>query len=81
MAKDNYTDALIYFDKALGIDANIDCYLFDKASCYLNLLEYESAYKTYEKAFKINPHSGGIANPDIFLDFIKDLESIDLIKD
>ena len=81
MAKDNYTDALIYFDKALDIDANIDCYLFDKASCYLNLLEYESAYKTYEKAFNINPHSGGIANHEIFLDFIKDLESIDLIKD
>jgi Tfp pilus assembly protein PilF len=72
---------LKYFDEALLIDENVDCYLFDKASCYLHLLEYDKAYETYKKAFELNPHSGDIANADIFLDFIKDLKSVELISD
>ena len=65
---------------AIEIDENIDCYWFDMGSCYLNLSRHDDAHNAYVKAFELNPHSGGIANPDIFLDFIKDLKAIDLFK-
>ena len=76
MDKSDFENALKNFDKALTIDGNVDCYLFDKASCYLNLSKFDEAYKTYVKAFELNPHSGGISNSEIFLDFIKDLKVI-----
>ena len=76
MEKSDFENALKNFDKALDIDNNIDCYLFDKASCYLTLSKFDEAYDTYVNAFKLNPHSGGISNSEIFLDFIKDLKVI-----
>ena len=80
MDKSDFDEALKYFKKAINIDDKIDCYWFDMASCYLNMSMHDVAYDTYIKAFELNPHSGGIANPDIFLDFIKDLKAIDLFK-
>ena len=76
MGKSNYDDALECFKKAVSIDKNIDCYWFDMASCYLSMSMHDDAYDTYTKAFELNPHSGGIANQEIFLDFIKDLKLI-----
>ena len=81
MDKSDFKNALRYFDEALSIDNTVDCYFFDKASCYLNLFEYDKAYESYKKAFELNPHSGDIANADIFLDFIRDLKSVELISD
>ena len=80
MDKNDFDKALEYFKKAIKIDDKIDCYWFDMGSCYLNLSRHNDAYDAYLKAFQLNPHSGGIANPDIFLDFIKDLKAIDLFK-
>ena len=42
MENDDFENALKYFDKALSIDGDIDCYLFDKANthkyCYKKFL-------------------------------------------
>ena len=74
MHKYHFEDALMYLVKAISIDSDVDSYYFDKGSCHLNLCQYDDAFKSYAKAFRLNPHSGGIANRNIFLDFIHDLK-------
>ena len=74
MHKYHFEEALMYLNKAISIDSDVDCYYFDKGSCHLNLCQYDDAFKSFAKAFKLDPHSGGIANQSIFLDFIKDLK-------
>ena len=44
-----------------------------------NAMQFKAIVK--KKAFELNPHSGDIANADIFLDFIRDLKSVELISD
>ena len=68
--------ALNDLKKAVSINDNIDNYWFDMGSCYLNLGEYNKSYDCYKKAFNLNPHSGGVTNAEIFLEFIKNIAVI-----
>ena len=52
----NYTEALVYADKALDIDPNYTVALTNKGSALYDQGKYEEAIQYYDKALAIDPN-------------------------
>jgi len=53
----NYTNAIVYYDKALAIDPDDSNVLVNKGDALTNLDRYEEAKQCYDKVLSQNPNS------------------------
>ena len=74
--KEDFENALKLMNKALKIDDRYDEIHFIQAELYIHTSQINKAIKSFEKAFEINPTSGGIKNQKKLFKFLFRLKKI-----
>ena len=68
--REDFENALKLMNKALKIDARYDEIHFIQAELYIRTGQINNAIKSFERAFEINPTSGGIKNQKKLFKFL-----------
>lgn len=75
-ANDNDDEnALEFFNRAISIDPSLDEAYFNKAGFLMLKKRYDEAIECYEKAFKINPESGGIIDREGLFELLAQMKN------
>lgn len=72
---DDDENALEFFNRAISIDPSLDEAYFNKAGFLMLKKRYDEAIECYEKAFKINPESGGIIDREGLFELLAQMKN------